>query len=150
VVFSGLKKDIMKYIYYFSIASLLMLFIGCSTSNIGSKYEFKEPDSSINSDIGYLKIYTSHYEETGYFSEDPPYKLFKGYSVYIKDGDLVKNIDKSINQPNVVKLPKSEYVLVAELEKNIVNSFTVKIEKGKLLEINSGNLENSSGDLSSN
>ena len=82
----------MKSVYYYFLIALSLLVIGCSTSNLGSKYEFKEPDSSINSDIGYLKIYTNYYDETGDFAEDPPYKVYKGYSIYTKDGDSVKNI----------------------------------------------------------
>lgn len=41
-----------------------------------------------------------------------------------------------------MKLKEGEYIVVAELQKNIINSFLVKIEEGKMLEIDSDSVEN--------
>jgi hypothetical protein len=41
-----------------------------------------------------------------------------------------------------VKLREGEYIIVAELQKNIINSFLVKIEEGKMLEIDGSMVDN--------
>jgi hypothetical protein len=66
---------------------------------------------------------------------------YKGYTIYSKTGDYIGDIKKSYGNPPQVKLKEGEYIVVAELQKNIINSFLVKIEEGKMLEIDGSMVE---------
>jgi hypothetical protein len=67
--------------------------------------------------------------------------IYKGYSIYKRNGDYVLDVRKTLGQPELVKLEEGEYVVIAELQKNIVHSFIVQIQPGKILEIDKFILE---------
>lgn len=125
----------------FAIILLSLLITSCRSSDIGRKYDFIEPNSKINSDIGYLKIYTFSYEEKGVYSYDPDREVYKGYTIYTLAGDYLMDVEKAYEVPELIKLPAGEYIVVAEFQKNIINSFPIKIESGKILEIDKDMLE---------
>lgn len=125
----------------FSIA-ILLLFIGCSSSDIGHQYDYIEPNTDLNNQIGYLKVFTDTYEEKGIYAEDPAYEVYKGYSIYTKNGDFLRDVEKSYQTPKLVRLKEGEYVIIAELHKNVVQSFLISIEKGKMLEIDQSMVQN--------
>jgi hypothetical protein len=132
----------MRSIYLLIIIPGLLFLFGCSSYNIGRQYKFIEPNASANSNIGYLKIYTFKSEEKLDFADDPVNEVFKGYTIYSKSGDYVEDVKKSYGKPAVVKLKEGEYIVVAELHKNIINSFFIKVEKGKVLEIDKNMIQN--------
>jgi hypothetical protein len=120
----------------------ILLLTGCSSSKIGRQYDFIEPNASVKSDVGYLKIYTINYEQRGQYADDPAYDVYKGYTIFKRNGDYVKDVEKSYRKPELVRLNEGEYIIVAELHKNIINSFTIEIEKGSVLEINKDMIDN--------
>jgi len=122
--------------------TILLLFFGCSSSGIGHKYDYMEPNSGLSYHVGYLKVFTDTYKERGAYAEDPVYEVYKGYSIYTKDGDFLMDVGKSYQAPKLVRLEEGEYVIIAELHKNVVQSFKVSIEKGKMLEIDQSMLQN--------
>jgi hypothetical protein len=65
----------------FSAIVLLTLFAvtSCSNPNIGKQYKFIEPNTKVDSDIGYLKIYTFNYAEKGIAWDDPVSDVYKYY-----------------------------------------------------------------------
>ena len=119
-----------------------LFVVGCGTADIGKHYDFIEPNTTIESNIGFLKIHTFKYTESGEYADDAVRDVFKGYTVYTKSGEYVQDVNKSYMVPGVTKLPVGEYIVVAELYKNIVSSFPVKIEKGKMLEIDDSMIVN--------
>jgi hypothetical protein len=123
-----------------SLAGFLF-FSGCGISNIGRQYEFFEPNSAVAGNIGYLKIFTFNYVEKNEFDDYPMTSIYKGYSIYKRNGDYVLDVRKTLGQPELVKLEEGEYVVIAELQKNIVHSFIVQIQPGKILEIDKFILE---------
>ena len=123
------------------LAIFLFSFISCSTSNIVHNYEYMKPNANVNNNLGYLKIYTAKYEEKGQFADDPIKEFYKGYSIYSKKGDFIKDVKKSYETPELVRLEEGEYVVVAELHKKVVQSFLINIEKGNLLEIDESMFE---------
>ena len=123
------------------LAIFLFSFISCSTSNYLHNYEYMKPNANVNNCIGYLKIFTVKYEGKGDYAEDPLTEFYKGYSIYSKNGDFIKDVKKSDETPVLVRLEEGEYVVVAELHKNVVQSFLINVEKGKLLEIDESNVE---------
>jgi len=131
----------MKLVISAIVFWLLVLF-GCSSTQIGRYYEFKEPNTIINSGIGYLKIHTLENEEKGDYADDPVYKVFKGYSIYDREGNLIQNVDKAYHKPEVVKLKEGQYIILAELYPFIIHSFIINIEKGKVLELDKSMIEN--------
>ena len=136
------REDKMKtLISAFFVASLLLL-VGCSSSNIGHQYNYLEPNSNVNNNVGYLKISTDKYKEKGIYSEDPVNEVYKGYSIYTTTGDFITDVEKSYQTPKLVRLEEGEYVVIAELHKNVVQSFVISIEKGKILEIDKSMVKN--------
>jgi len=129
----------MKPSIYFTLT--VFLFIGCSSSKIGKQYEFVEPNTNVNNDIGYLKVHTITYEEKGDFAGDPVYEVYKGYTIYSKNGDYVMDVTKSYWKPEMVKLKKGDYIVIAEIYKNIIHSFPVSIDKGKIIEVDKSMIE---------
>src|SRR3990172_2446611 len=88
-----------------------ILISGCSSSNPGIQYDFMEPNVSIKNDAGYLKIYTFNFEEKkGFNGDEAIYNVYKGYSIYTKNGDHVMDIDKSVGEPELVKLKQGDYI----------------------------------------
>ncbi|GAB4298501.1 MAG: hypothetical protein Kow0098_23810 [Ignavibacteriaceae bacterium] len=127
----------------FSLLSAVIIFLsGCSAREGYQKYNFNEPDIVVNSDIGYLKIYTATYEENEDPNGDFSYKVYKGYTIYTEDGDFVKNVGKAYWEPELIKLNEGEYIIIAELHKNVVHSFKIKIEKGKIIEVDKSMIGN--------
>ena len=122
--------------------TFLLTLIGCSSSNIGYRYDYMEPNTNVDNNIGYLKVFTDKYKEKGIYGEDPANEVYKGYSIYKKNGDLLMDVEKSYQTPKLVRLDKGEYVVIAELHKNVVQSFIVSIEKGKMLEIDKSMVKN--------
>lgn len=122
--------------------TILLLLFGCSSSEIGHKYNYMEPNTDLNHHVGYLKIFTDTYKDKGIYAEDPEYEVFKGYSIYTKDGDFLMDVGKSYQEPELVRLEEGKYVIIAELYKNVVQSFLVSVEKGKILEIDKRMLKN--------
>ena len=122
--------------------TILLLFFGCSSSYIGHKYDYIEPNTDLNHHVGYLKVYTDTYKERGTYAEDPLYEVYKGYSIYSKDGDFLMDVEKSYQIPELIRLKEGEYVIIAELYKNVVQSFVVSIEKGKMLEVDKTMVQN--------
>ena len=135
----------------FSSLIILCLFVltSCATDNIGQHYKFLEPNADVKSDIGFLKIYTLNYKEKGDCADDPVYNIYKGYTIYTPEGEYVMDVKKAYNKPELVKLKTGEYIVIAELHKNVLNSFTIEIEKGKILEINESMIKNPYADLRS-
>ncbi len=126
-----------------SLFAFLFLFVSCSSFKIIRQYEYRQPGISINSNVGFLKIYTDTYFESGQYGEDVPYEVYKGYSIYTKNGNFVKDVGQSYYSPQQVKLVEGSYVIVAELNKNGTQSFTVSIEKGKITVVDKSLLESS-------
>jgi hypothetical protein len=121
--------------YISEIFVTFILLTGCSSTNIGNHYRFISPNASVDSNLGYLKVFTYKYDEQGTYASDPVNQFYKGYAIYTKKGDLVKNVQKSYRQPKLIKLPEGDYIVIAELRKNIIQSFEISIEKEKMLEI---------------
>jgi hypothetical protein len=132
----------MKNFLYLIISFNLLFLLGCAGSQIGRQYGFKNPDVEIKSDAGYLQVYTYREKEKSDYPDDPVYDVYKGYTIYSKSGDYVEDVKKSYRNPPLVKLKEGDYIVVAELRKNIINSFLVKIEEGKVLEIDGSMVEN--------
>jgi hypothetical protein len=127
---------------YIIPAILIVLSVwGCGNANIGRHYDFIEPAAKVNNNIGYLKIYTESYEEKRNYDEDY-YTVYKGYSVYSKNGDHVTDVGKFYTEPEPVKLKSGEYIIVAEFHKNIIQSFEIKIEPGKIFEVDQSMVNN--------
>lgn len=123
--------------------SFLFVLFGCSSSeNIGHKYDYIEPNTALDNNIGYLKIFTDKIMEKVHYDQDASYEVYKGYSIYKRNGDFVKDIGKSYHLPKLVKLEEGDYVIIAELYKNIIQSFKISIEKGKILEIDKNMVDN--------
>ena len=123
--------------------TFLLLLIGCSSSSdIGYKYDYMEPNTDLNNNIGYLKVFTDKYKEKGTYSEDPANEVYKGYSIYSKNGDFIRDVEKSYQTPELVKLEEGEYVVIAELHRNVVQSFLVSLEKGKMIEVDKTMVQN--------
>jgi hypothetical protein len=72
-------EDAMKI--KFTLALFGLLLSGCGSTQIGRQYEFREPDVTIASDIGYLVVETDKIK-TKDFSDDAEYDVFKGYTIY--------------------------------------------------------------------
>ncbi len=125
----------MKTFIFIIFVIFLFSLVSCSTSNIGHQYDYMKPNTSINNNFGYLMVFTDKYEEKGNYAEDPVFEVYKGYSIYSKNGNFVRDVEKSYQTPKQVRLEEGEYVIVAELHKNVVQSFIITVEKGKLLEI---------------
>ncbi len=121
----------------------IIFFTSCGGSNINEQNVFIEPNSKLESNLGYLKVYTYSFEEKGDYQDDPVYEVYKGYSIYTVNGDHISDVEKSYEEPELVKLPAGEYIVVAEMNKNILNSFIAKVEKGKILEIDESMIKNS-------
>jgi hypothetical protein len=115
---------------------------GCGSTQVGRQYDFHEPNAVVSSNIGYLKIYTVTHLEKGEYADDPTYKIFKGYTIYDGNGEHIREVERSYQEPEVVKLKEGEYIVLAELHKNIIHSFQLKIEKGKIIEIDESMVEN--------
>lgn len=131
----------MKLIISVTVVFIFLNIFGCGNSNIGRQYDFMHPNSSVKSNFGYLKVFTFKYVEKDGFPSDHGYYVHKGYSVYSKFGDLILDVNRVYGQPEIVKLSEGEYIVVAELFKNIINSFPIVIEKGKILEIDDTMIE---------
>lgn len=128
---------------FISVFFLLILFLtGCGSTKIGKEYEFSKLNTVVDSNIGYLKIYTIEYKEKGDFADDLEYNVFKGYTIYTRNGNYVRDGKKSFRNPELVRLKESEYIIVAESHKNIIHSFQVEIERGKIIEVDKSILEN--------
>lgn len=114
-----------------AVISIALFFslLSCSSSNIGHQYDYMEPNTAINNNTGFLKIYTVKYEEKKNYSDDASYEVFKGYSIYSKNGDFIKDVEKSYQTPKQVRLEEGGYVIIAELYKNVIQSFIISIEK---------------------
>ncbi len=119
----------------------LFSFISCSTTNFIHNYEYMKPNANVNNNIGYLKIFTAKFEEKGQFADDPIKEFYKGYSIYSTNGDFIRDVKNSYETPALVLLEEGEYVVVAELHKNVVQSFLIIVEKGKMLEIDESMVE---------
>jgi hypothetical protein len=130
-------------VFLYSLSGLsLLLLTGCASTQIGRQYGFKNPDVQIKNDIGYLQVFTYREKEKTVYPDDPVYEVYKGYTIYSRTGDYIDDIKKSYGNPLQVKLREGEYIIVAELQKNIINSFLVKIEEGKMLEIDGSMVDN--------
>jgi len=129
--------------FFPAIAFLLLVTLAsCTTPDIGRMHEFIEPNSKVNVDEGFLKVYTYNIKEKGNAWDDPVYDVFKGYTIYSKNGEFIMDVNKSYDNPELIKLQVGEYIIIAELHKNIINSFVVNIERGKILEIDNSMIEN--------
>jgi hypothetical protein len=128
----------------FSAITFLFILIlsSCATPDTGKKYEFIEPNSLLNVDEGYLKVFTCKIKEKGGAWDDPVYDVYKGYTIYTREGEYIMDINRSYEKPELVKLEAGEYIIIAELHKNIINSFSVKIQRGKILAIDKSMVEN--------
>lgn len=131
----------MKKIITIVVIVLAGFFSACSSAGIGRQYEFREPDGKITSDIGYLVVETDKTTIKEY-SDDTPYEVFKGYSIYTPQGIFVMDVLKSDISPRRIKLKEGEYIVVAEMHKNVVQSFAIKIERGKIVEVDNSMIEN--------
>lgn len=125
----------------FTLALFGLLLSDCGSTHIGRQYEFREPDVTIASDVGYLVVETDRIKAKD-FSDDVEYDVFKGYSIYTPQGIYVIDVPKSNLSAVRVKLKAGDYIVVAEMHKNVIQSFTVKVEKGKMLEIDKSMIEN--------
>lgn len=131
----------MKKINTIVVISIAVYFSACSSAGIGRQYEFREPAGQVTSDLGYLVIATDKMKAKEY-SDDVEYEVFKGYSIYTPKGIHVMEIPKTSQSPLRVKLKEGKYIIVAEMYKNVVQSFSIKIEKGKILEVDKNMIEN--------
>ena len=132
----------MKTFMFIIFVIFLFSLVSCSTSNIGRQCNYMKPNTSINNNFGYLMVFTDKDEEKGSYAEDPLVEVYKGYCIYSQDGNFVREVEKSYQVPEQVRLEEGEYVVVAELYKNFLQSFIVTIEKGKLLEIDKSMVKN--------
>jgi hypothetical protein len=140
----------MKLLFSTTIFLCMLALTSCATNNsVGQHYKFFEPNLKVTSDNGFLKVYTFSYEEKGEYVDDPIYNVYKGYTVYTSKGKYVMDVKKSYNEPELVTLKEGKYIIIAELHKNIINSFAIEIEKGKILEVDENIVANPYIDLSS-
>lgn len=124
----------MKYII--SYLTAILFIAGCAGSeemSITNKYI--TPNSKLNFNKGYLKIYTYKFDEKIEEIDNASINMYKGYTIYNNSGNLVLDIPDSPSSPFVAKLNEGNYVVVAEFQKGLLSSFNVKIEKGKVVEI---------------
>ena len=132
----------MKTFIFIIFVMLIFSLVSCSTSNIVHQYNYTKPNTNIsNSNIGYLEVFTAKSLEKGSYAEDPASEVYKGYSIYSKNGDFIRDVEKSYFNPELVRLEEGDYVVVAELYKNVVQSFNITIEKGKLLTVDKSMVE---------
>lgn len=132
----------MKTLLSALFATSLLFLVGCSGSDIGHQYNYLEPNTNVNNNAGYLKVFTDKYKEKGIYGEDPANDVYKGYSIYTTNGDFITDVKKSYQTPKLIRLEEGEYVVIAELHKNVVQSFVISIEKGKILEIDKSMVKN--------
>lgn len=129
------------------VATLGLLISGCASSGNSGKFDYKTPEVAAKPKFGYLKIHTySHLKEQLAYStesDEPETMVFAPYRIYGKDGALVKKVRSTEIAPATVKLPEGEYVIVAEMSKEKVRSFTVDLEPGIVLEVDATMLKNS-------
>ena len=127
----------------FILLLALMLFIpGCVSSENYAKFVYKTPETTVQPEYGYLKVYTHSNPGVPYSPDGEEYPVFTPYNIYAKDGQLVKQVRASEFAPAKVKLAKGEYVVVAEMSDEKVISYTVNIEPGMILEVDPAMLEN--------
>ena len=107
----------MKTFMFIIFVIFLFSLVSCSTSNIGRRCNYMKPNTSINNNFGYLMVFTDKYEEKGSYAEDPLIEVYKGYCIYSQDGNFVREVEKSYQVPEQVRLEEGEYVVVAELYK---------------------------------
>lgn len=127
----------------------MVLFIsGWAFAGDSGEFAYKSPETTVESEYGYLTIYTdSYYQEPLSFSSDggdPQNITFTPYKIYRKDGSLVKNVYSAEKTPLKVKLAKGEYVVVAKMSEEKMSSFAVNIEPGQVLEVDAAMLGNTS------
>lgn len=123
------------------VISIAVYFSACSSAGIGRQYEFREPAGRVTSDIGYLVVTTDKMKVKEY-SDDVEYEVYKGYTIYTSKGIFILDVPTADQSPARIKLKEGEYIIVAEMHKNVVQSFTVKIERGKIVEVDKNMIEN--------
>lgn len=131
----------MKYII--SCLAAIFIIAGCAGSKeMSITNSYITPNSKLNFNKGYLKIYTYNFDKPIEEIDNASTNMYKGYTVYNNSGSLVLNIPDSPSSPSVAKLNEGNYVVVAELQKGLLSSFEVTIEKGKVVEIDKSMIQN--------
>jgi hypothetical protein len=124
--------------------SLVYFISGCAPSEFSGKFDYKIPETALNPEYGFLKVYTHSNPGLPISQDNEEYKIYTPYKIYMAEGRLVKQVRSSLDYPGIVKLEKGEYVIVAEMSEGIISSYCVSIEPGLVMEVDLAMLENSS------
>ena len=124
------------------LAAIVLFISGCASSADPGKFAYKTPATTVKPEYGYLKVYTHSYPGKTFIADldDQEFLVYTPYKIYRKGGEPVKAVESSDFKPATVKLAKGEYVVVAEMREGEVSSYSVTIEAGQVLEIDSAML----------
>jgi len=126
------------------LAAIVLFISGCASSPDTGKFAYKAPKATVKPEYGYLTVYTHSYPGKAFIidSDSEAYPVYTAYKIYRIGGQLVEAVESSNFKPVTVKLAKGEYVVVAEMREGEVSSYSVTIEPGQVLEIDSTMLPN--------
>lgn len=126
------------------LAAIVLFISGCASSPDTGKFAYKSPEATVKPEYGYLKVYTHSYPGKAFIVDldSEEYPVYTAYKIYRIGGQLVKAVESSNFKPATVKLAKGEYVVVAEMREGEVSSYSVTVEAGQVVEIDSAMLPN--------
>jgi len=123
-----------KLMILFPVLAVLVLS-ACSHSGKQAHLEYREPEFSVDAQIGYLKVHTHRYVAKKEFIDDSDEFIYSSYAIYTTGGELVKRVGSSSYSPKTVRLKAGEYVVVGKLTGDKVSSFKTTIQAGLITEI---------------
>ena len=121
------------------ISILLFIFFVSAKSFTQNKVTLSVPIKPL---YGYLLVHTysdDEYDELGEVSREK----FKPYEIYNEEGELVLNVPAYYFNPEKIRLEEGIYLIQAEMEQRKIYYYRVKIEAGKVTEIDGEILESS-------
>lgn len=123
-----------KSMIWFPLLAALVLG-ACSQQGKLAHLEYREPEFTVDAQIGYLKVHTHRYVAKKEFIDDSDEYFYSPYAIYTVEGELVKQVGSSASTAKTVQLKAGEYVVVGKLAGDRVSSFKVTIQPGLITEI---------------
>lgn len=123
-----------KLMIWFPLLAALVLG-ACSRQGKLAHLEYREPEFSVDAQIGYLKVHTHRYVAKKEFIDDSDEYIYSPYAIYTVAGELVKKVGSSASTAKTVRLKAGEYVVVGKLTGDRVSSFKVAIPPGLTTEV---------------
>jgi hypothetical protein len=124
----------------------LTIFTFIVVTFLVTEESFSQNTVSISAPIkpqyGYLLISTYSYKENDEFGQTNRLK-FKPYEIYSEENKLILNVPAYYYNPERVRLKEGIYLIQAEMEQGKIYYYRVKIEAGKLTEIDGEILKSS-------